>query len=120
MMHQRTPNPRGGPSAVNAAARVQLGEALIIKGLITREQLDEALENQAQKGHRKLLGELLVELNFVTEEQVMEVLADGYGIPFVTHTAKIKAGFCGDEFLAACVKTWRAMAPLNRWLANLE
>ena len=89
MMHQRAPNPRGGPSAVNAAARVQLGEALIIKGLITREQLDEALENQAQKGHRKLLGELLVELNFVTEEQVMEVLADGYGIPFVTHTAKI-------------------------------
>ncbi len=75
--------------AFSLEARLQLGDALVSKDLITREQLLEALEYQSQKGHKKLLGEVLVELNFVTEEQVMEVLAEGYGIPFVTETAKI-------------------------------
>ena len=40
--------------------RERLGEALVIKQLITREQLDEALHYQSEKGHKKLLGELLV------------------------------------------------------------
>ncbi len=69
--------------------RERLGEALVIKQLITREQLDEALLYQSQKGHKKLLGELLVELNFVSEGQIMEMLAENYGLPFVTETAKI-------------------------------
>ncbi len=66
-----------------------LGEALVDNGLITAEQLQEALEYQQQKGHKKLLGEILVELNFLSEQQVLEVVADGYGVPFVTHTARI-------------------------------
>ncbi|MCH7798648.1 MAG: type II/IV secretion system protein [Planctomycetes bacterium] len=68
---------------------MRLGEALVGKGLITREQLEDALVHQTQKGHKKLLGEILVELSFVTEEQVMEMLAESYGLPFVTETAKI-------------------------------
>ncbi len=74
---------------VTAGPRDRLGEALVTKQLITREQLDEALLYQSQKGHKKLLGELLVELNFVSEGQIMEVLAENYGLPFVTETAKI-------------------------------
>ncbi len=69
--------------------RVQLGEALMARQLITRKQLEEGLEEQVRKGHKKLLGEVLIELNFVTEEQVMQVLAEGYGVPFVTDTARI-------------------------------
>ncbi|MHC4414860.1 MAG: GspE/PulE family protein [Planctomycetota bacterium] len=89
-MQQPATNPRRGThSILKVAPRLQLGEALIAKGLITRGQLEDALQQQAQKGHKKLLGEVLVELNFVTEEQVMEVLAEGYGVPFVTQTAKI-------------------------------
>jgi type IV pilus assembly protein PilB len=76
-------------AAIEADLRRRLGEALVDKGMVTREQLDDALEHQAQRGHRKLLGEVLVELNFVTEEQVMEMLAESYGLPFVTQTAKI-------------------------------
>ena len=42
-----------------------------------------------QLGEKKLLGEILVELGFLTADQVMETLAEGYGVPFVTHTTKI-------------------------------
>ena len=39
---------------------------------------------------------------------------------FVSHETKIKVAFHGEEFLAFCIETWRAMAPLNRWLEQLE
>ncbi len=77
------------PTDVGAGSRTRLGDALVSRGLITRKQLTEALAYQVKKGHKKLLGEVLVELNFVSEERVMEVLADSYGLPFVTDTAKI-------------------------------
>jgi type IV pilus assembly protein PilB len=73
----------------DAAPRLPLGEMLVARKLITQEQLKQALEHQSHKGHKKLLGEVLVELNFVTEQQVLEVLADSYGIPFATQTARI-------------------------------
>jgi type IV pilus assembly protein PilB len=73
----------------DAAPRLPLGEMLVTRGLITPEQLKQALEHQSHKGHKKLLGEVLVELKFVTEQQVLEVLAESYGIPFATHTARI-------------------------------
>jgi len=69
--------------------RVQLGELLVANGAITHEQLEQALEHQRNRGHKKLLGEVLVELSFVNEIQVLEVLAASYGIPFVTETTKV-------------------------------
>ncbi len=89
MMHQTSFQGGGSPTDVNAGPRLRLGEALVEKGLLTVEQLEETLLHQSKRGHKKLLGEVLVELNFVSEEQVMEVLADSYGLPFVTETAKI-------------------------------
>ena len=76
-------------AAIEAAPRLPLGEMLVGRGLLTRDQLKQALEHQAQKGHKKLLGEVLVELNFLTEQQVLEVLAESYGIPFAVQTARI-------------------------------
>jgi type IV pilus assembly protein PilB len=72
-----------------SAKTLRVGELLLDKGTITREQINQALEYQKHHGHKKLLGEVLVELNFVTEEQVLEVLADGYGIPFARISPKI-------------------------------
>ena len=76
-------------STLDVGPRLQLGEALVAKDLVSDGQLEEALALQTQRGHKKLLGEILVELGFVTAEQVMEVLAEGYGVPFVTQTSKI-------------------------------
>jgi type IV pilus assembly protein PilB len=82
----RQPEP-GSP--FDAAIRLQLGEQLVDRGIITESQLEQALEHQRQKGHKKLLGEVLVELNFATDQQVLEVIAEGYDVPFITQTAKL-------------------------------
>ena len=42
-------------------ARRPIGEMLIERGLISEQQLREALEHQAQMTHRKLIGEILVD-----------------------------------------------------------
>ncbi|MFM7051160.1 MAG: GspE/PulE family protein [Planctomycetota bacterium] len=79
---------------VDRLPRQQLGEALVARGLITPKQLGDALEHQKEKGHRRLLGETLVELGFVTEHDVMEVVADGYGLPFARDIARIADPRC--------------------------
>ncbi len=74
---------------VDRLPRLQLGEMLIGRGLITPKQLGDALEHQKEKGHRRLLGETLVELGFVTDHDVMEAVAESYGIPFARDIARI-------------------------------
>jgi type II secretory ATPase GspE/PulE/Tfp pilus assembly ATPase PilB-like protein len=58
-----------------------LGQALLESGDLTRAQLDQALAAQRTSG--ALLGEILLELNFVTEESLSRALAREAGIPFV-------------------------------------
>jgi type IV pilus assembly protein PilB len=62
--------------------RQPLGQMLIGRGLIRPEELERALEEQRRTGHQKLLGEVLVELRLCSEEQITEVLAEAYGVPF--------------------------------------
>jgi len=64
-------------------ARVRVGDLLVAKGMVTDEQIGKALAYQKDRGHQKLLGEVLVELEYVTDAQVMEALAEAYGVPFV-------------------------------------
>ena len=59
----------------------QLGELLCDCRLITREQLDEALAVQKDKGG--LLGQILVELHFITEEAIAQTLTAQYGFPYL-------------------------------------
>ena len=66
-----------------------LGQLLQDRGLITEEQIGEALSFQKEQGHKKLLGELLVEMQFVTEEQVAETLAEAYGVPYAHVSPKL-------------------------------
>lgn len=51
-----------------------LGSVLVNKGLISKEILDRALEEQKRSG--KKLGELLVELGFISEDELVNVLAE--------------------------------------------
>src|SRR5690349_14283117 len=62
--------------------RQPLGQLLIGRGVLQPAALDAALEAQRREGHRKLLGEILVEARACTEEQVAEALALSYGVPF--------------------------------------
>lgn len=69
--------------------KMQLGEMLLERGLLTEEQLKQALAGQGQGGHRKLLGEVLVEMGYVTEDQVLSVLAEAYGVPYAKVSPKL-------------------------------
>jgi type IV pilus assembly protein PilB len=60
----------------------RLGGLLIEKGYITPDGLQAALENQKVEGKGKLLGELLVELQYCSEDQIVECLATEYGVPY--------------------------------------
>jgi hypothetical protein len=59
---------------------VKLGEMLVGRGLVTPQELEDALLAQRQLGGR--LGSNLVELGFVTEEQLAACLSEQLGLPF--------------------------------------
>ncbi|WP_017811697.1 GspE/PulE family protein [Paenibacillus shenyangensis] len=59
----------------------KLGDLLFENGLITEEQLNQALEEQ-RKSKRKL-GDVLLAQGYITEQQLIEVLEFQLGIPHV-------------------------------------
>ncbi len=61
--------------------RKKLGELLIENGLITEEQLQEALD--VQRNSPELLGKIMTNLGFVTELDVLKMIAVQLGVPFV-------------------------------------
>ncbi len=68
------------------AAPPRVGDLLLAREMVTPDQIAQALAYQSSSGHRRLLGEVLVELEFVTAEQVMAVLAEACGVPFARLT----------------------------------
>ena len=59
----------------------QLGELLVERGVINREELAMAINYQQEKGG--LIGEVLVELKFATEEDIAQALTCQYGFPYL-------------------------------------
>ncbi len=67
--------------------RTPIGELLLQKGLITEEQLQEALEYQRRSGGR--LGWVLASLGYITRLELYMVLSEHFGIPLVLGVDKI-------------------------------
>ncbi|MEO8493606.1 MAG: ATPase, T2SS/T4P/T4SS family [Planctomycetota bacterium] len=61
--------------------RVPLGEQLVAAELLTRDELEDALKLQASKGQK--LGEILLELGVITEDQMLPFIQRQLGIPSV-------------------------------------
>lgn len=59
----------------------QLGELLIERGVITKEQLDKALALQKAEGG--LIGQILVKLGFTSEEEIAQALTAQFGFPYL-------------------------------------
>lgn len=59
----------------------RLTEILIKNKLITQEQLNEALEVQKKKGGR--LSDIIVELKFTKENELISALSQGLGFPLI-------------------------------------
>jgi hypothetical protein len=62
-------------------AKPRLGDLLVTNGFLTQQQLEQALEEQRDSGGRKLLGEVLIEREYCSEEHVLECLAVDFGVP---------------------------------------
>ncbi len=58
-----------------------VGQILLDNGLITQQQLDEALN--VQKNTTEQLGRILIDLGYVTERDVLRAHAEQLGIPFL-------------------------------------
>ena len=57
----------------------KLGEILLERGLVTREDLDRALEIQRERGDK--LGRILVDLGFIAQKDLLQALSDQLGVP---------------------------------------
>ena len=62
----------------------RLGDLLVREKLITREQLDKALQEQKQSGTR--IGYNLVKLGFIAETELTKILARQFKMPAVDLT----------------------------------
>lgn len=74
--------------------RKRLGDMLVEAGVITNDQLMEALGKQKESGKR--LGELLVDLRFTDEMEIAEAMAQQMKIP----VAKIREAKLAPEVIA--------------------
>ncbi len=61
--------------------KIRIGQLLLSRGLITQDQLDKALA--AQKNTRRKLGKTLIDLGFISEAMLAELLSKQLGIPYV-------------------------------------
>lgn len=60
---------------------VPLGQKLLSKGLISKDQLETALKEQRSQGNRKrMLGAILIDMGFITESALGEVLTESSGV----------------------------------------
>lgn len=60
----------------------KLGEMLVETGIITGEQLQEALDEQKKSGGR--LGQNLLALGFITEDVMMAFVGKQMGVPYIS------------------------------------
>ncbi len=66
-------------------AYMRLGDLLVASGVITAEQLEQALK--MQKESRQRLGDVLIQNKFITEQQLIDALQVQLGVDFVDLTA---------------------------------
>jgi len=67
---------------------LHLGELLLKKGWISKEDLEEALIEQEKSG--KLLGKILVNKGLIKEKQLYQALAEQDGVEFLDSTSKLQ------------------------------
>lgn len=71
-----------GPASIQGAGMTQyhkMGDWFVQREVITQERLEQALK--AQRSSKGRLGEILVSMGLVSEEQVVECLSEQYELP---------------------------------------
>ncbi|PIQ90057.1 MAG: type II secretion system protein GspE [Candidatus Omnitrophica bacterium CG11_big_fil_rev_8_21_14_0_20_41_12] len=65
-----------------------LGELLVKKGLVTQQQIDEALKESSGSGD--MLGKILVSAGQIKEVDLLKVLAEQFNLPFVLRLKEVR------------------------------
>lgn len=65
-----------------------LGELLVKKGLVTQQQIDEALKESSGSGD--MLGKILVSRGQIKEVDLLKVLAEQFNLPFVLRLKEVR------------------------------
>lgn len=76
-------------AVVATGNKLQIGQVLLDRGVITSDQIDVALEEQRMGGNNRLLGEILVDFGYCEEDQIASALAESYGVPYAQVNPKI-------------------------------
>lgn len=66
-----------------------LGQLLVSRGVVAREHVEIALEQQRRGPRRKRLGQILIDARLCSDQQVAEALAEACGVPFARLTPKL-------------------------------
>lgn len=101
-----------GPALSASEFHSRLGAMLIERGLVTREALKAALDEQERRGG--LIGDVLVELGFVTHADLARVLADQLHMPFIELHDEIPDVTLLDVIPADVANRLTAL-PVTRW-----
>jgi len=68
--------------SIRRITKKRLGEILLAEGIITSQQLEEALAEQRNSG--RLLGEILVKKGLVSEKDIAETLCTQFSFPYIS------------------------------------
>ncbi|MFQ5680571.1 MAG: hypothetical protein ACE5GG_00735 [Candidatus Omnitrophota bacterium] len=63
--------------------KIRIGQLLLEKKIIDSKQLQEALNLQRMEHRNDMLGEILVELGYVSKKDIYSVLATQSGYPYI-------------------------------------
>lgn len=81
------PEPHPQPEQDTAQTRRRLGDVLVATGVISDDELTDALAAQ-RTGRRRRLGQIVVERGLLDEEQLARALADLLGLPVLDLAAE--------------------------------
>jgi type IV pilus assembly protein PilB len=99
------------PTTVAAGQSERIGDMLLREGLITKEQLQKALDEQRATGSR--VGYSLVKMGFVDETELTRMLARQYRMPAVDLT-KFEVDARIAKLIPAELATKHLILPLKR------
>lgn len=119
--------PMGGPQGQK---NIPMGKLLLMNGLITVDQLEYALKIQKQKG--KKLGDTLIELGYIQEQDLMRILSSRLKVEYVDiskieinkeATALLKKEYCESHTVLPIDVTEKGIVvatidPMNFFLAD--
>ncbi|PIS34039.1 MAG: type II secretion system protein GspE [Candidatus Omnitrophica bacterium CG08_land_8_20_14_0_20_41_16] len=88
-----------------------LGEILVKKGLVTQQQINEALKESPVNGD--MLGKILVNRGLVKEIDLLNVLAEQFNLPFLPHLKGVHISTEAVKAVPAKFVQYYGFMPIN-------